>query len=192
LRRPALALAAGISGALLLFAALHLPPAFREAVLGLAALSLTYPFFKRFPLTKTLAVTVAWAWGAAVLPFAGRAAPGPLWTRSWESGILPPLALLVAANTILCDLKDRERDRDADIRTLPVIYGPGVTCRIATALLILSLVLAAIQGSLALALPAAGLAVAAQFPTLLGRQVAGPLIADSLLLLPGLLTLAGA
>ncbi len=177
--------AAILFAGLTLFAALQMPHSLQAGVFILSAISLAYPRLKHLPLAKTAAIALAWTWASATLPFAGA---GRL---SSILAIPVPLFLMIAANAILCDLKDRERDRQNHVPTLPVLLGPLAACRIATGILLISIALSASSGALELALPGAALALAAQFPALLSQEILGPLIADALLILPGLLIWSG-
>ncbi len=170
-----------------LLAALRMPRSLQTTAFILSAASLAYPLLKRLPLAKTAAIALAWTWASGSLPFpVSRIAP---W---WRLDLALPLFLLVAANAILCDLKDREHDREDGIPAFPVLFGPRATCLAATGMLAASVALALSRGCLALAASGAALAIVAQFPQWLGHEIAGPLLADALLILPGLLIQAGA
>jgi len=164
----------------------------RTGVIGvcgvLAAVSLLYPHLKRIPLIKTLAVALAWTWACATLPFVVNVARASAWTWLRTDATLPLLLLLSAACT-LCDLKDADRDRCDQIPSLPVLIGTRWTCVVATVLALASAGSAAMHHHSGLVIASFLLALAAQVPTLLARTPIGPIVIDSILIVPGVLIL---
>jgi 4-hydroxybenzoate polyprenyltransferase len=182
-----LRVAASVFAAVTLWMTLRAAPSIQIGVFLLGATTLAYSRLKRLPLAKTIIIALAWTLGPATLPFAGTTNPLP-W---WKLDLIPSLLLLLAANGILCDLKDREHDNKEGILTLPVLIGPRKTCLFATGLLGLSVTLSLSRHHPELAVTGIALAIAAQFPSLLEREIAGPLIADAILILPGILLQIG-
>jgi len=170
-----------------LFATLRAEVSLQVGALLLGVITLAYTKLKRLPFAKTVILAGAWTWACATLPFAGTENP-PRW---WTLDVILPLLLLLAGNGILCDLKDRKHDCDDDVPTLPALIGPHRTCRIVTGILLLSVALSTGQGYPGIGLSGAALALAAQFPDLMEREIIGPLIADSILILPGALIYLG-
>lgn len=153
-----------------------------------AATSLAYSLLKRLPLVKTLAVAFTWTWACAVLPLAG--AGRPAW--EWLSlDVTLPVLLMLCAGCILCDIKDARQDRERRVPSLPVLLGIRPACLLASALAITASVLAAVCGRPGVATASALLAVAAQFPGMLARESIGPIVVDSILVLPGVLISTG-
>jgi len=185
--RRTLWIAAGLFVGISLCAAGKMPIHVQVSAILLGAISLAYPGLKRLPLAKTAAVALAWTWAGTTLPFA--AAEPAHW---WRLDVAAPLLLILAANGILCDLKDCDPDRRKGVPTLPLFLGARRTCLVVTAMLLVSVALSLAQHRPGLALTGAALALAAQFPTLLASEGVGPLIADAILILPGLLIYTGA
>ena len=149
---------------------------------ALGVISLAYPLLKRIPALKAVIVGLSWCVAIALLPIHGDwsilASPS-----SWA------VALLVTAGVIACDLKDRDRDRDRGIKTLPVLLGMRGAC-IAAALC------ATAGGSLAyvdqhglLVATTVPMLVLTAIPTLLSRPLLGPISVDLALTLPSFIAL---
>ncbi len=151
----------------------------------LSLMSVLYPHLKRIPLLKTGVVTCSWVWACSSIPFHRM---GFHWLLQDTT---LPLMLLVAAGCILCDLKDEEEDRMQQISSLPVLLGVRSACLIASVMAVLAAILAALHHRFALAEGASILIVAAQFPALLARESIGPIVIDSILILPGVLIALG-
>ena len=156
----------------------------------LSAISLMYSYLKRVLLVKTLAVAVAWIWACATLPFAAGTPGASAWAWLGIDASLP-LLLLFSAACILCDLKDADRDRCDRVPSLPVLIGGRLTCVVATAIALAAMGVAALHHRPGVAIASVLLAVAAQSPTLLARDPIGPIVIDSILVLPGLLISTG-
>ena len=156
-----------------------------EVVAALAGISLLYRHIKRFPLVKTLAVAFCWIWACATLTF-GRG--GFHWLTL---DVTPPLILMISAGCILCDLKDTQEDRREQVPSLPALLGTRPTCLIATGLALLAAILALLHHRYGLTIGALLLAIAAQFPSLLSMKPTGPILIDSILILPGALIATG-
>jgi len=152
----------------------------------LSAVSLLYSYFKRFPLAKTLTVSVAWTWAAATLPFVG----GSAWAWLGINASLP-LLLLLSAACILCDLKDTERDRRDRVPSLPALIGGRYTCIVATGVALAAAGIAVRHHRPGVAVASVLLAIAAQTPSLLARDPIGAIVIDSILVVPGLLIFTG-
>jgi len=148
-----------------------------------------YSYLKRIPLAKTIGVALAWSWACATLPFANAHAARWEWLTN-EASL--PLVLLISANCILCDLKDAAQDRCDRIPSLPVVLGARTASLVATGLALLSAVAAAIRHCPGVAIPGVLLAAAAQFPALLACEPIGPIVADSILIISGVLISTGA
>lgn len=189
LRRVLWAMTGLCTGAMLLVAATgNIPINTLGAAAMLSVMSLAYTLLKRLPLVKTLAVAFAWTWACAVLPLAS-AEHHAWWWLSLD--VTLPLILMLSAACILCDLKDTPRDREGRIPSLPVLLGVRPACALATALAVAALCLAAMHNRPGIAAASALLAVAAQFPKLLARESIGPIVVDSILVIPGVLILTG-
>lgn len=151
----------------------------------LTAVSLVYSRLKRFPLLKTAVVAFTWTWACSALPLNG---------KGWHWLFLDftlPLMLLIAAGCILCDLKDIEEDRAKHIPSLPALFGMRSTCLIATGLALLAAILAILHHRFGITAGAVLLALAAQFPSLLAMKLIGPIVIDSILVIPGVLISTG-
>ena len=154
-------------------------------VASLTAASLVYSRLKRFPLLKTAVVVFAWTLACSSLPLNGS---GCNW---FFSDATLPLMLLLAAGCILCDLQDAKEDRVLKIPSLPVLLGIRTTCFIAAGLAFLAAILALFHHRFGIATGAILLALAAQFPALLARESIGPILIDSILIIPGVLISTG-
>ncbi len=102
-----------------------------------------------------------------------------------------PLMLLISAGCILCDVKDAEKDRKRHVPSLPVLLGIRPACFAATGLAFLAAMLALAHHHFGITLGALLLTLAAQFPALLSMKSVGPIVIDSILLIPGVLSLIG-
>ena len=95
------------------------------------------------------------------------------------------------AGCILCDLKDTEEDRALNILSLPVLFGIRTTCLIAAGLAFVAAILAISHHRFGVAFGATFLLLAAKFPSFLVRKSIGPIVIDSILILPGVLIATG-
>ena len=151
----------------------------------LSGASLVYSRLKQFPLLKTVVVAIAWIWACFVLPLNGSRC-------NWLFlDVTPPLILLITAGCILCDLKDTEEDRALNILSLPVLFGIRTTCLIAAGLAFVAAILAISHHRFGVAFGATFLLLAAKFPSFLVRKSIGPIVIDSILILPGVLIATG-
>jgi hypothetical protein len=151
-------------------------------VLGGAAL--LYPRMKRMPWFKAVAVPVIWTWSAVALPFNDGSWLGWTWV------LLPvsiPIALLIAAGCLLCDLKDETTDRDKGVASLPALIGASRTAQVALGLAVLAGVVAIVEDRTGLALSASALGLMTLWPAVLATESIGPLIVDAILTIPGVL-----
>ncbi len=186
--RWTLSFAAALCAITVLAASFKMPPRVLVVAGILSATSLAYTRLKRLPLVKTLAVALAWTWACATLPMAG----GERLAWRWISlDVSLPVILMLAAGCFLCDLKDAVRDRRARVPSLPALIGLRATCLVATAVSLLAAWLAFSAGRFGVVVGGMLLAVAAQFPSLLERETVGPIVVDSILVIPGLLVYIG-
>ena len=165
----------------------QLPAATRLLAPLIAVVALAYPRLKKLPGAKTMLVAVVWTWSAIAFPFNDGSWMG------WRCALVPiawPLLLLIAAGSLLCDLKDAERDRTNAVASLPVLVGVTATATIAVALAVLGTGLAIIEHRPGLAVGGAGLTLVGLRPPLLAGDVVGPLLVDAILTLPGALIAA--
>jgi hypothetical protein len=181
----ALALAAVGAGTCCVLLLLRLPLKTAALVPLFGVVVLLYPFIKRFPLSKAVAVPVIWTWSTIALPFHDGSWFG--W-RSVMTPIAVPLFLLIAAGCLLCDLKDEERDRRSEVSSLPVLFGAQATTVVALALALGAAGLSLAEHRRGLAFSGVALCLAGLYPSLLARESVGPLLVDVILSLPGLLT----
>ena len=151
-------------------------------VLGLAALA--YGHLKRTPLTKLVLLPLVWTWASMALPFGEGSWFG--W-HAVATPIAAPLFCLVAAGCLLCDLKDEASDRDAGVRSLPVMAGPSTTIRIAVLLAVAAAGLALLEHRPGIVVSAGVLGLSTLSPGLLATESTGPLLVDVILTLPGIL-----
>ena len=145
------------------------------ALLGLVALA--YPALARMPLGKTLAVAGSWTVAATLLP-----AADPKLETLFR---LEPLSLLlvVAAGTVLCDLKDGRGDRASGVRSLPACIGTRLSAAVAAATALAGAAIAMRSGCWGFAGGGGGLALLAARPAWLEAEIQGPLLVDGWLLL---------
>jgi len=184
-RRPALAAALLLAAALACagWRRLGAPPWPTLALL--APPTLAYPLLKRRTLLRSALVPAVWT-----LALARLAAP--------RAGGLAGLALflLLAAGTLLCDLKDAAGDRALGYGGAAATFGPVVALRGARRLLLIATGLAAVApwptaARAALAATALGLLALAAAPRLLARELLGPALVDWALAGAGLWALLG-
>jgi len=143
-----------------------------------APLALLHTPIKRVPFAKAPLIGVGWAATSVLLP---------LHRPGWEDEATAAIAVLagiVAAATVLCDLKDTEGDTRKRARTLPVLLGFDRARTIAALVLICAAPLAVWIGSPALGASACALLVCATRPRLLQRPLLGPTVVDACLVLP--------
>jgi hypothetical protein len=151
----------------------------------LTGMSLSYLGLKRLPFAKSTLLAICWTWACATLPFS---AGGKNWLFLDAT---PPLLLLISAGCVLCDLKDIREDQDAGVPTLPAILGIHFACLIATGLAFLAAILAFHHHLAGVGIGSLLLAAAAQFPRILVMRLTGPILVDSILIIPGLLIAMG-
>lgn len=164
-------------------AALCLPFASAVAVPALGAIALLYPRLKRQLPTKLVLLPIVWVLALVALPFPD----GSVFAwRSLGQPVLVVLFLLVAAGCLLCDLKDERADAAAHVPSLAVVVGGTRAARIAGGLALLGAGLAAAIAEPELAVGGVLLAAASTRPQWLAVDVAGPLLVDVLLSVPGL------
>lgn len=168
-------------------AALRLPVETAVLVPVLAVAALAYPELKRLPATKLVLLPLVWVWGSMVLPFNAGSWAG--W-RMLTQPIVAPLLLLVAAGSLLCDLKDEADDRARGVWTLPARVGAAHTLRLAAGLALGASALAALQHQPTLAAGGVALGASTLVPSVLSTEVAGPLLVDVILTLPGVFVAA--
>lgn len=123
------------------------------AALGLIAGA--YVPLKRF-VPKNVLTTVAWTTAIATLPFAQR----PPLDAVFGASVLS-VALIMAANTVLCDIPDFAADRQAGVRGITPRFGPRAGAAAAVAFGGLGTVVAGDAGRWGLAVTAFGLALLA-------------------------------
>ena len=98
-----------------------------------------------------------------------------------------PLTFVIASGCLLCDLKDAQADRDASVPSLPVVTGVHGTVAVAVFLATISGAVSLPEHRIGLLVGGLGLGLAGMCPTLLARDVVGPLLVDVILTIPGLL-----
>jgi 4-hydroxybenzoate polyprenyltransferase len=156
-----------------------------KTVFILAGVSLFYPKLKRFPLIKTLAVTLSWIVASTTIPLGGE-------SHYWLSlDVTFPLIFLISAGCILCDLKDLQDDRNAFVPSLPVLLGVRSSCQIATVLAVVAAMISFLHHRMDITIGALLLVLAAQFPSFLSRKPIGAILVDSILTVPGVLIALG-
>ncbi|HVC19069.1 MAG TPA: UbiA family prenyltransferase [Vicinamibacterales bacterium] len=173
-----------ISSAACLPLIFRLPIGTAALVPALALAGLFYRRLKQYPATKTVLVPLVWVWAAVALPLADGSWFG------WRAVLQPvslPLAALIGAGCLLCDIKDADQDRRTGVKSLPVRVGVTRTIAIATALSILGAALAWLQHRTGLVITAVVLAGLGQWTSLLAAGPVGALLVDVVLTLPGLL-----
>ncbi|MCH2161190.1 MAG: hypothetical protein MK085_04870 [Phycisphaerales bacterium] len=81
---------------------------------------------KQFAGLKPVTICVAWTGGAVLLPLLGASSgyEGPSWVAGW---LVALLFLLLLADTMLLDLRDRDGDQEQGLRTVAVRIGPTGT-----------------------------------------------------------------
>jgi 4-hydroxybenzoate polyprenyltransferase len=121
----------------------------------LALIAGGYVPLKRY-VPKNLLTTAAWTTATATLPFATQ----PSFHTSFAWAVLT-VALIVLANTILCDIPDVESDQRTGVRGITPRFGPRAGAIAAMICGTLALVAASITGSLGLILTSIALSVLA-------------------------------
>lgn len=179
-------LAAGfvLSSAACLPLILRLPTGTAALVPALALAGFFYRQLKRYPITKTVLVPIVWVWAAVALPLADGSWFG------WRTVLQPvslPLAALIGAGCLLCDIKDAEEDRRTGVRSLPARFGVSRTVAIAAALCVLGAALACLQHRVGLVVAAVALIGLSRWTSLLAAGPLGALLVDMALTLPGFL-----
>lgn len=135
--------------------------------LGAAALAYSLPLLwgpsgpyrlKDIAGLKIFVITVVWAGATALLPAlqTGRPLGSPT-----VVGTIAERALFIFALTLPFDIRDMERDRASDIRTIPLAIGPSRTKRLALACTVLFAALVLVHRELAVASAAPPLLVSA-------------------------------
>jgi len=182
--RVLLAGATVVAGAGILWLLPALPAGSAAVVPLAAALAAAYPWLKRVPAAKTLAVPAVWTWCGV-----GFVVPDGSWLawRAVQAPVALPLFLLIAAGCVLCDLKDEARDRAAAVPSVPVLLGGAAAVRVAVVLTVVAALAAVVEGRTALAWTSLALGVVAARPALVAADVIGPLLVDVVLTLPGVL-----
>lgn len=151
---------------------------------ALGVLVLAYPRLKSVPLLKSVLVPAVWTWSLIALPFHDGSWLG--W-RAWLAPVAIPLTCIIASGCLLCDLKDVQADREASALSPPVLLGVHKTIAAAVVLATLGAAVALVEHRIGLVVGGLGLGLAAMRPHLLARDVAGPLLVDMILTIPGLL-----
>lgn len=128
---------------------------------ALGVIAAAYVPLKRV-IPKNVLTTIAWTAATATLPFDGR----PSFDPAYGASVLA-VALIMAANTVLCDLPDYAADRQAGVRGITPRFGPRVGGSAAVVCGVLGALVAGSVGRWGLAFTALGLAVLA---TRLARQ----------------------
>ncbi|MET0284773.1 MAG: UbiA family prenyltransferase [Polyangiales bacterium] len=154
-----------------------------EAALGL--ISVAYGAIKGGPLLKTTMVTLTWWVGCTLLPFHLTGEPELHPELLFHPAVIG-FAIMIAPSTLLCDFKDEESDRQAGVRSLPILLGPRGAQLVCAALATLGMIVAASASGWATAVTAFFMLAVTPFLRLLRRPLMGPLTVDSLLTLPGL------
>lgn len=151
---------------------------------GLGVIAAAYVPLKRV-IPKNVLTTTAWTAATATLPFDGRPNIDPAYGAS-----VLAVALIMAANTVLCDLPDFAADRQAGVRGITPRFGPRVGGLAALVCGVLGAVVAASVGRWGLAVTALGLAVLAIRLARQPSRVLFRLLADGLVtVVPGPLAL---
>jgi len=149
-----------------------------------SVITLSYRKAKRFPFLKTLLVAITWTWAGVALPFSNSNwFAWQFWTRRTSV----PLVLLIAAECILCDLKDLKFDQADGVRSMPVILGLRNTLLLTSVVLMAAALLSFEEGRMGLVASSLALLFLARFPVLLSLEAIGPLLVDLALTIPGLL-----
>jgi hypothetical protein len=151
------------------------------SVLGLFAAA--YIPLKRY-IPKNLMTVVCWTAAIATLPFAGQPPLDPAFGAS-----VLAVAMIMAANTILCDIPDVEADRNNRVRALTAWLGPCGGGIAAATFGLLGTLAAGSVGRWGLALTALCLTILA-IPTARNPTYRRRLMADAIVtLIPGPLAL---
>lgn len=185
-RRPALALVAAFALTLVGAGLRRRGWPTPGALAVLAPPTLAYPWLKRRFLLKNLAVPFVWAGALGWVAFDGPSGAG-------EGAALAALFLLLAAGTLLCDLKDAAGDRALGFGGAAARFGPARARDLARTLLVLVLAQAAwpalgpSAARAALAADAALLLALSFRPSWLERELAAPALVDWTLAACGLL-----
>ncbi len=114
-----------------------------------------YVPLKRY-IPKNVLTTVAWTAATATLPFDGQ----PVLDPAFRASVLS-VALIMAANTVLCDIPDFAADRQAGVRGITPHFGPKAGALAAVTFGCLGAWVAGTAGRWGLAITALGLAVLA-------------------------------
>ncbi len=164
--------------------AVHLSFKTLSAVLVFSVLAVLYRRLKKYPLLKTFIAAVVWVWAGVSLSVANDEWFGWNW---WTVSASLPLLLLLAADSILCDFKDIEIDKEQGVKSLPVLLGIRRTIIIVTILAGIAVAVALSENRLGLAVSGATMIFFAQYPSILASEDVGPLLVDFTLTLPGIL-----
>jgi 4-hydroxybenzoate polyprenyltransferase len=145
------------------------PTALLVPVAALTVAALAYPWLARIPLAKNAVVAACFALGAATVPTGG--APP-------TAGIIAAMALLVFADTVLCDLKDRAADRALGVRGLGSLVGDRAACAAAAAIALAGGLVGILAGAPELGLGAALLLGLSAHPATCAHELTGPPLVD--------------
>lgn len=155
-----------------------------KVCLALSVVAGAYVPLKRF-IPKNVLTALAWTAAIATLPFAGL----PALDRAFASSVLA-VALIMAANTLLCDLPDVAADRQSGVRGIAPRLGVRAGAFAALTFGLLGLLVASLAGRWGLAVTALGLALLAVLLARDPAQARYRLLADALVVcLPGPLAL---
>lgn len=146
--------------------------------------SIFYRKTKKYPLMKTLLVSIIWGWASVALPFANN--NWFAW-QFWTLKVSLPLVMFISAGCILCDFKDIATDNSKNIKSLPVILGIKKALWVTSLILLLTATISFYQGRVGILFSCLLLILVAQFPALISQESIGPLIVDLILAIPGLL-----
>ncbi len=154
--------------------------------LALGVVSLIYGAAKASPALKTLMITATWWIGCVYLPYDLLGDPALHPELLLHPGAIG-FALMIVPTSILCDFKDQESDARAGVRSVPVILGTRGAQWLCAAISASAFALCMWSGAWAAAVTAALMLAITPWLSLLRRPLAGPLVVDSLLAVPGLL-----
>jgi len=126
-----------------------------EVCLILSLIAGAYVPLKKF-IPKNVLTTVAWTAAIATLPFAELPPLDPIFRASVLS-----VALIMGANTVLCDIPDFAADRKAGVRGITPRFGPRAGAITAVLLGCLGAIVAGSAGRWGLAITALSLSVLA-------------------------------
>lgn len=183
----ALVLGLSISSVLGFILAINMSLQTLSALVVFALITVFYRRAKKFPIIKSLLVSVVWVWAGVAMAF-----PSERWL-AWEFWTLPvsvPLVMLIACGCIMCDFKDIKSDGEHGVRSLPVLFGRAQSVLIISALLLVTAGISFLENRMGLVTTSAVLIALVQFPGVLAMDAVGPLIVDALLVLPGLLIIS--